>query len=707
MTAVATEELDPITFEVLRHRLAAINDEATFTIMQVSANQIATEANDLNSALMTATGEVVVSGVWILVHSCSIGTLVKTILDEYADNPGIEPGDMFMSNNPYITGRHQLDVVVVAPIFRGDRIVAWSGTIVHQNDVGGPVPGGFAVGARSIYEEAIPMAPVKIVERGRVRKDVENEYVIRSRTPELNRLDLLAQIAANRLHGERVLDLCDRYGQQAFLGTLERLLDGTATRLRRRLASLPDGRWRHTGYLEHDGVADNVYKVALTMTKVGDQLELDFTESSDQGEGLMNAPFGTMRTFAIVALMTMLGFDDVPWVPAAFERIVTFKTREGTVTHARWPAGCSMSGTGAGQEVRTAVNVCIASMLDASEEFEHKVMASGMSSAPGVAISGVDLRGETYSSILVDAQLGGGGGRDFADGTDTSGLLHSPGATTSNIELNEQNYPILYLRRLERPDSGGPGAHRGGVGSEHAWIVRRPAEDVELILFGHGMQQPTSAGVRGGEPGSQNAFLFTRGVDATREVPPPKLITHVKPDDLFVSWCAGGGGVGDPIDRDPEGVLHDADEGLVTVEGAATDYKVVLTEAADGFSVNATATEALRLAARRTRLGGRDPRPIGGEHATGRRLSSHLQLVGGDTIGCRRCGQALCGRDDNVKQHLVVDERPVWDRWALSQEYEGATRFVYRRFFCPGCATQMFVEVNMKDEPFVSSIEVV
>ena len=315
-----SEELDPITFELLRHRLLAINDEATFTIMQVSANQIATDSNDLNSALMTAGGEVVVFGVWILVHSCSLNTLVQRILEDYQENPGIEPGDMFMCNDPYVTGRHQLDVVVVAPIFRDGELLAWSGTIVHQNDVGGPVAGGFAVGARNIYAEAIPMAPMKIVERGQLRRDVESEYLIRSRTPELNRLDLLAQIAANRLHGERVAELCAQYGAKVFTATLDRLLDTTEARLRRRLDALVDGRWRHVGFMEHDGVEDNVYRISLVATKIGDHLELDFTGSSDQAQGMVNAAHGTMRCFALVALLAMLGFDDLPWVPGAFEQ---------------------------------------------------------------------------------------------------------------------------------------------------------------------------------------------------------------------------------------------------------------------------------------------------------------------------------------------------------------------------------------------------
>lgn len=724
-----TAEVDPVTFEVLRHRLLAVNDEATFTIMQVSANMIATDSNDLNSALMTAEGEVVVFGVWILVHSCSINTMVRRILDDYADNPGIGPGDMFISNDPFVTGRHQLDVVVVAPVFFDGRLVAWTGTIVHQNDVGGPVAGGFAVGARDIYGEAMPMVPMKIVEGGVVRRDVEREYLIRSRNPELNRLDLLAQIAANRVHGQRVVELCHHYGSDRFTATLDRLLDSTEARLRARLSELPDGRWRHVSLMEHDGVVDAVYRIALTMSKRGGHLELDFTDSSSQAQGMVNAPHGTLRCFSIVALLVLLGFDDMPWVPGAFERVVTFVTTEGTVTHARWPAGVSMAGTAAGQAIRTVVQQCLAEMVDASDRWEGKVMTSGMTSAPGTAISGFNRRGERFSAILVDAQLGGGGARRFADGVDTAGLLHSPGATTSNVEVNERNYPVLYLHRTERPDSGGPGATRGGVGAEHALVLRPPSERLDLVLFAHGVQQPTSSGFAGGEPGLQNGFLIERataagtvdvaglvrgaGAGGHWEVPPPKHLTSLGAGDVFTSWCAGGGGMGDPIERDPDLVRGDVEEGLVTVAGAARDYAVVVSpepepEPEGGWTVDASATEAMRLARRRERLGGADPVPAADGPPPGRRVGTTLVLIGaGDDrrFACRRCGHGLCGAAEDVKAALVLSESPAWERWPLSAAYEGARRFVVRRFYCPSCARQLFVEVNLAGEPPVRSLE--
>ena len=377
--------------------------------MRVSGSQVVTDAGDLNSVLLTAEGEIVVSSMYMLVQSCALNSIVRYIIDNFSDNPGFGPGDMFLTNHPYITGRHQADSVLVAPIFDGDRLVAWCGSTVHESDVGGPVPGSIAVGARSIFDEAMPMAPVRIVEGGITRRDIEREWLIRSRTPELNALDLLGQIAANRLVTDRLLAMCRRYGTDTVVSSLEWLLDSTEASLRQRLRELPDGRWRHVGFVEHDGLEDRIYAVRLTMTKIGDHLDIDFTESSDQAPGLINSTQGNCRSFALASLMPLLGYDGVPWVPSAFERVVTLRTREATITHARWPAGVSLGGTSTGHEVRSCLTACIARMLGASDLHVHKVMAGCMSSAPGQTIGGVKADGTPFTSMLLDAMVGGGG----------------------------------------------------------------------------------------------------------------------------------------------------------------------------------------------------------------------------------------------------------------------------------------------------------
>jgi N-methylhydantoinase B len=359
------------------------------------------------------------------------------------------------------------------------------------------------------------------------------------------------------------------------------------------------------------------------------------------------------------------------------------------------PAGMSMGVTSAGQEVRTSVNICIDRMLDASDDPEHhaQVMASCSSSSATSTISGTFPDGRTFGTMLLDGVTAGMGARALADGLDTGGMLTAPAGMCVNVEVSELNYPMRYLWRRERTDSGGPGIHRGGVGADNAYTPHLAGDRFGATMFAHGTEPPTSSGVLGGEPGMQNAFGIERdGMVVKRKA---KEVAVLAPDDVFHNWCAGGGGVGDPLDRSIDEVLRDVEDGLVSVDGARRDYGVVV----DGD------TDAERRARRRDRLGGREPAARLATPPTGRRLSSGLVASGGN-VHCRRCGADLGDERTNVKEHLVLQESSVGYRWPLVDDAPGAARFVFRRFHCPGCATQLDTEVNLTDAPFVHSLEV-
>jgi N-methylhydantoinase B len=488
------------------------------------------------------------------------------------------------------------------------------------------------------------------------------------------------------------------------VGTFDRMIDSTEQILRARLRTLPDGVWRHVGFVEHDGVEDNVYAVRLTFTKRDDELTLDFTESSDQAPALINTAEPTTSGYAMAAVMTVLGYG-LPWTPAAYWRVMDVRTRPGSIVHAVMPAGMSMGVTSAGQEVRTSVNVCIDRMLDASDNPEHhaQVLASCSSSSATSTISGTFPDGRTFGTMLLDGVTAGMGGRATSDGLDTGGLLTAPAGLCVNVEVSELNYPMRYLWRRERTDSGGPGIHRGGVGADNAYTPHLAGDCFGATMFAHGTEPPTSSGVLGGEPGMQNAFGIGRdGVVTKRKA---KEVVVLEPDDVFHNWCAGGGGVGDPLDRSIDEVVRDVEDGLVSVEGARRDYGVIF--AGTGFDATLVDadTAAERARRRRARLGGREPdAKLDAPHA-GRRLSSGLVANAG-TVHCRRCGFSLGDARTNVKSALVLQETSVGYRWPLVDEAPGAARFVFRRFHCPGCATQLDTEVNLAGEPFVHSLEV-
>jgi N-methylhydantoinase B len=688
-TAPTAPALDAITYEILRHRLWSINDEAATTIARVSGSPVANESYDFNAALMTADGSVVVIGNYVMAHAAALDCIVEWVQREYTENPGIGPGDMFMTNDPYVGAMHQPDVAVIAPIFDGDRLIAWCGSIVHQSDVGGPVAGSVTAGARSIYQEAIPLAPVKIVEAGRIRKDIENEYLIRSRTADLNALDLRGQVASNNVQTERILALCGRYGTDTVLAAMERLIGATTQQVGRRLSELPDGQWHHRSLIEHDGLEDDVYAIDLIMTKSGDHIEMDWTNSSDQAPALINCSVGSMRGYTLAAFLTTIGYD-IPWVPAGFWPHLTQKVRPGSIVDAKWPAGVSMGNTASGHNIRTAVSTCLSMMLDSSDNLRHRAVASCIGSFSGQNISGTwAADGQRFGTMLIDSMAGGCGAFGDADGIDTAGMTNAPAAATANVEKNEYLYPMLYLWRRETTDSGGPGRFRGGNGGEHAYVIHGSSGDFACTLFAHGVEQATSAGIAGGEPGAPNGFVVHRGgrdvharqrddLHGTLEVPPPKANLTLHPDDVFIHWYAGGGGFGDPFDRDPDRVLVDVRDGKVTVEHAATHYGVVVLEAAGDLVLDGDATTARRAAARR---------PAKASTSDG-------------TLQCRRCGTAL----GTVIDSATCEENPVTDEWPVTALQDGAKRFVLRRFHCPGCAAQVYTEVDDAGSPLVAPI---
>jgi N-methylhydantoinase B len=712
--------LDPITFEIIRHRLDSINDEAASTLQHVSGSQIAVESNDLNTAVTAADGRVVACGRYILAQVASIHLVVADILTEYQDNPGIGPGDQFLTNDPYVGTLHQPDVVLVAPVFASERLIGWVGSTVHQADVGGPTPGGMSMDARSIWDEPIPMPPVKIVEGDRIRRDLEREYLIRSRTPQLNALDLAGQVAANRASVAALLRLCERYGADQVEGAMARLLTGTERRIRERLAELPDGRWRHVAHLEYGPEPDGspggaVYAVRLTATKRGEQLELDFSESSDQAAGAINTAYPALAGFTMAAVLVYL-CGGLPWVPGALWPAVRIVSRKGSVVDAEWPAGVAMSTATVAQAVRTCVNVCLARMLDGSAHDEHVMAGCQLAGAGGVVLSGHTDDGRMFAGMTLDEVAGGGGARTFADGADSSGPTTSPGGACANVEVNESYLPVRYLVRAELPDSAGPGRLRGGVGSLHLLTPHEVRAPVGVLSFAQGLQHPGAMGLAGGEPGGSGAFAIlgpdearalVHGELGPRELPIPGPDARLTASDVHVAVSQGGGGYGDPIERDPAAVLEDVLDSLVSRERAASDYAVLLADTASGPVVDGAGTAALRDERRRARLGGSEPRPVA-KTSGGRRLSATLRLdEDGESpvITCNRCAIALCDAAKNVYAHLLLDEQPARTFAPFRFGYDGAERFTVRRFYCPGCGLQIDAIPARSGEPLVYAVE--
>lgn len=694
---ITTSGIDPITFAIIRHRLTVINDEAAMTMPRASASSMVNEGYDCNTALLTPEGDVFVIGPYIMGHACALEGVVKYVLANFQDNPGIGPGDMFATNDPYVGAVHQHDLAVVAPIFVDGEILMWCGSVLHHVDVGSPVAGGATVAASSIYEESIPLAPIRLVENGRLRKDLEGEFLIRSRYPEMAALDLRAQITANRMQIERVTALCERYGTGVVATAVEELIDAVADAFRRRLEALPDGRWRAISFCEHDGLQDKVYAVRMTMTKRGGTLELDLRESSPQAPAVINCPLHATRGYTVATICVYLGYG-LPRVPAAIWRSVKILTKEGTFPHPSWPAGCAMSSGSGGQTVRTTVATCLGYLIDADDTESPNVMTAGVGTQAIQSVDGAWDTGAPFAAWLFDPFVGGGGAKDTEDGMNSCGTPHIQ-LLIPNVEVTELYNPIRYLWRRERADSSGAGSTRGGVGGEHAYVLHHSRGAITSKYMGHGVEFSASAGLAGGEPGQPYAAALRHGEEMRYCEPIDEHL--MEPGDVFYSFYGGGGGLGDPLERAAEHVLEDIEHGLVSVEAAREQYGVVLA----GDDIDAHATASLRAERRCARLGGREPLPILPEPAPGRRLSRVL-VAREHVVACRRCGTELGPADGHFKSGMHMEEIAAGDAWPTTADLPGAARFVLRRYCCPGCGTQLETEVNLADEPPLRSIEV-
>ncbi len=757
MTFFEKVKIDPIAFEILRHRLFAINDEAAATLRAVSGSPVANEAYDFNTGITNAKGEVVATGIYVGVHAITLEMIIKGILANYAENPGIRDGDMFICNDPYWGAAHQNDVALVAPIFSGDELVAWTGVAVHQIDVGGIVRGSqCCIGADSIYQEGPPMPPVKIVEHNTIRRDIKEQYLRRCRFPQLVELDLRAKIAANNTTIARVQELVKEYGIEETKKAIDAIIDYVEFRLRERLREMPDGVWRHVSYLEYEG---QCLRCNLSLTKQKDELIFDFAGSSPQARAVANCCSAATKGAILTVLLQYLCFD-MPWSAGGVMRVANVKTEPGTVVDAKWPAGVSKGTTAAAQAVIALTSICTSKMMASSETLRDRAMAGWMGGIWTQEISGRDEKGQPFNCVMLESMVGGGGALPDRDGIDTAGMLHAVGCCKANVETTESRYPVMYLFSRQEKDSGGAGTFRGGTGYSAMYMLHGINDAMNLVL-GFTPENTESRGLAGGYPGGSAIFAlkqksnilqsFEHGtmpgelseVKGETVLLPPAYVGKVSKADVWGRQNSGGGGFGDPILRDPNLVLHDVQNQLVSPEAAADNYGVVLTgDRKPRIDVEATANlrkevrdsrktlfskaelplpEGLSAAAKwqssviasevkqspetgrlpRRSAPRNDSQPGGNPGGVdGAVLNEYLILKtekGRKVAACRHCGETLGALSARGHLSVLSHEGPLWEAGRQVDPSHKSGKFVFRQICCPKCFTLLESEIVLKE----------
>ena len=717
VTQEQVDGLDPLTYEVVRHRLWSVTDEMGEALKRMSGSPIVTDANDFDFAISDELGQEVQVGLYNTMLVGAVDLAIYWTLRHRAVNPGIAEGDMFLCNDPWVGGGlHQNDVIVYQPVFHDGELFAWTSAIAHQPDLGGVGLGSFSPAAQDVFSESLPTPPVKVVRGGQLQRDVADLWVRRSRVPMLIGLDLRAKIGANNVGAERLHALIDQYGADTVKAVMKRMMSDAESRLRAKLTSLPDGSWSATGYQDQSHEGDrNLHKITVKTTKSGDHLTFDFTGTDPQA-GVINCTYAGMRGGVMLALLPILA-GDIPWSAGGLMRCFDLVTEEGTLNNATFPAAVSRGPIGPAWLTGSLVAECLAQMLDRDLELGRNVQATCCGTWDTAVIAGLDERGEQpapFLSIIMEPMAGGYGARPHADGIDTGGLFCIPMGRVPDVEMTEFLYPVLTLWRREVPDSGGPGRHRGGLGASIAITPHGTSVPMGLVLASAGKAVAQNAGLCGGHPGnsgldvvarrSRVAELLASGHmpaeldEVSDELEPGQnyASSYLAPGEVFAMTWQGGGGYGDPLTRDPEAVAHDLRERKVTEGAAVGVYGVVVTDGAVDAAATAVERDRLRSArkARSRPLG----EPRGSVDVSGaRRIDDNLVELSGGEVACGHCGQGL---GEVERLGVALYEGPPTD--AGPQILADATDYVdapvvFRQYCCPSCWTAIYSAVVPAD----------
>jgi N-methylhydantoinase B len=332
----AEQDVDPITHEVLRHALWNVNNEHGQTMMRVSGSPICAYSHDFNPSILDENGDFVFVGPFLQYLAAATNAAVKWTMEYRSENPGINPGDIFNNNDPWVGATHQSDVAIYAPVFVDGRLFCWVANTLHQHDLGGTAPGGFNPMARNVYWEAPCIQPVKIVEGGVLRRDLEEWYVRSSRVPDLIKLDLRAQIAGCNVARKRIEELVEQYGAGVLKGTVRKLQDDSEQAFVRRLATVPDGTWVEEAWVEGSLPGDrNLYRNRLTLTKRGDRLTFS-NEGCSPEVPTVSTVYAAWKGAVVSMLTVQMLFDQMLAIEGAL-RHCDFVVEPGTITCATRP----------------------------------------------------------------------------------------------------------------------------------------------------------------------------------------------------------------------------------------------------------------------------------------------------------------------------------------------------------------------------------
>ncbi len=577
------DAIDPVTLVVVQNGLQQVASEMDLTFERAAFSPVISEGFDRSDGIYAKdSGEVIAQGeLGLPIFVGVMQFTTRAVIDHVkAGGEVLRPGDIFIVNDPYCGGTHLMDVKMVKPYFYRGRLWAYLSNTGHWPDTGGSVPGGFSTRATEVQQEGLRLPPVRLYREGTLEPDILAIILANIRVPEERIGDIKAQVAALTVGEKRLTALLDRYGEETVGACIAELRRRSEQMMRAHVAKIPDGVYAGEAFVDSDGVDPGPLAIRLRLRKEGTDLHFDFSESSPPCRGPLNSVIATTKAAVYLAIKHV--FPDVPINAGCFEPL-HIADPHGTFLYARYPR--PVSGCAAEVSSRIAESVFMA----LARAIPDELFAAPAGTSGNLTLGGHDpLKERRY--IMYVFSGGGYGGSGDGDGL-TNGCSTIGISKTQPTEVLEQHYPVLFERYALREGSGGAGKTRGGFGVDYRIRVRR-GEALLSFLMDHGRFGPP--GLLGGHAGAPNEVIVTR--QGTEYVSP-----HLSKDenirvgagDTVTVRTPGGGGYGDPRQRDPGLVARDVARGYLDAADAEREYGVALT-ADDPPAVDRQRTNELR-----------------------------------------------------------------------------------------------------------------
>lgn len=579
--ANTSDGFDPIAFELFKNALFSMTDDMALTIFRTTYSGVLKDNMDYSTGFADADGRLVAQGLTLPGHLGSVPTALASIMRHFGDDMG--PGDVFIMNDPFDGGMHLPDIFIFKPLYHEGERLAFACTCCHHSDVGGRVAGSNASDSTEIYAEGLRIAPMKLYEAGKLNKTIMTFIERNVRLPVQVQGDLRAQLAACHIAETAFADLVAKYGPAQTRRLMTETLDHAERLTRAALAQLPDGEWSFEDFIDDDGIDyGKPIRLFVTIRKTGDAMVVDWTGTNPQVKGAINNTFSFTKAASYCAVRSVLP-QNIPSNEGVY-RAIEVICPEGTIGNGVLPAACAARGL-TGFRMTDCMFGALALMLP------DKVTAAGDGGNTGVSIGGYDERRKPF--IYVDFTCGAWGGSPWADGLNGNSHMMANMASQS-IEVTEAEMPLVVTAYEFVTDKAGAGKHRGGVPFRRDY---RFLEHEGVLQVRSDRRDHRPYGLYGGSPGHPSENYLNP--DAGGALLPSKLTMTIRKGDVFRHVLAGGGGWGDPLERDSEAVLRDVRNEFLSATRARADYGVILDT--QRWRVDTAATERLRSAMRAAR----------------------------------------------------------------------------------------------------------